>query len=212
MSVYKYDNAIVNKLRELTNDSRIYVTPPDNVIRTIGQIDSDKIELPLISVARTGYSILDSRSHPMKFEGSSAGYNEDLQRFVRFQMIPIRINYLMDVWTKHREENDNIIRELVFYFSTHPTIKVPIGYGLNFDHNFNLILDSQVEDNSDIVEHKNRGEYFRQTLSMYTDDAYLWKSSSRGPTYISGIKTEIYSNDHFVEEEVYDFNISSKED
>ena len=40
-------------------------------------------------------------------------------------------------------------------------------------------INSDIEYNSDIVEQKNRGEYFRQSISFYTDDAYLWKTSSR---------------------------------
>lgn len=179
MSFYLYDEAIVNNLRSLVNDDRIHIVPPDNALNVIGRITDDDIKLPLISLSRTSTQISNSISHPMKFDGGIAGYDSKTKIFKKIQAIPIRINYLLDVWTKHRQENDDIIRELIFYISTHPTMKVEIPYGLDIEHKFNIFIDSDIDDNSDIVEHKNRGEYFRQTLSLYTDDAYLWKSASR---------------------------------
>lgn len=171
---YLYDTAIVNDLRSIFSDGRIYICPPDLVFSVIGRLDSDDIKMPMISLQRTGASILSS-SHSMRFDGGIINYNKGTDQFQTLKNIPIRINYLLDVWTKHREENDNIIRELIFYYMTHPTLQITIPYGANYVHNFNIFFDDNIEDNSDIVNHPNRGEYFRQTLSVYTDDAYLWR-------------------------------------
>jgi len=91
--------------------------------------------------------------------------------------MPIRINYQIDIWTRNREENDNLVRELVFYLSTHQAMYVDIPYDLNEKHVFTFALDNSIDDNSDIISHKNSGEYFRQTLTAYVDDAYLWKTN-----------------------------------
>lgn len=184
MSTYIYDEALVEDLRTLTKDTRIHIVPPDNLFRLVGRIVEDEIKMPLISLARTGWQLTDSRPHTVKFDGALAGYNDESNKLKRVQALPINISYQLDVWTKTRLENDNILRELIFYYSTNPTLSVKIGYGLDIDHNFNVFIDNDIEDNSDIVEHKNRGEYFRQTISLYTDDAYLWKSSSRYPTFV----------------------------
>lgn len=181
MSAYLYDKAIVDTLRSVTRDNRIHITPPDNVIRTIAQLTGDSVNLPMISLSRTGVSIL-STQHFMKFNGGLLSVDEEDGTSQRIQMIPIRINYLLDVWTKSREENDNIVRELIFFLMTHSSMYVDIPFGVDEKHVFNVYLDPDVEDNSDIVDHINRGEYFRQTISMYTDEAYLWKSSTRPRT------------------------------
>lgn len=184
MSTYLYDEALVENLRTLTKDTRIHIVPPDNLFRLIGRIEEDEIEMPLISLVRTGWQLANSRPHTAKFDGALSGYDESSKKLERLQALPINISYQLDVWTKTRLENDNILRELIFYYSTHPTLLVRIGYGLDITHNFNIFIDNDIEDNSDIVEHRNRGEYFRQTISLYTDDAYLWKSSSRYPTFV----------------------------
>lgn len=183
-----YDNAIVENLRTMTNDNRISIQPYDRVFANVARDNLDTITLPLITLTRTGWSIVSERvSHPAKFEGALAKVEypdgEDVKLY-RLQSIPIRINYLLDVWTKDREDNDNIIRELIFYYETHPELRVMIPYGLDMEHVFNIFIDPDIEDNSDISDQINHGEYFRQTLSIYTDDAYLWKTSSRGPTVI----------------------------
>ena len=40
----------------------------------------------------------------------------------------------------------------------------------------NKIIE-EIEDNSDIANHINNGTYFRQDLSLYSDDSYLWKAN-----------------------------------
>jgi len=195
ISVNLYDDAIVTKLRTLLNNDKIFITPPDNVFRIIDKTADDVINLPMISLTRTGFSIrLDKVQHSMMFEGSITDMDADTHKSKRVQTIPIRINYLMDVWTRTRHENDVIVRDLVLYFMTHPTMNIEIPYNLNKTFNFNMFLDADIEDNSDIVAHKDRGIYYRQTISMYTDDAYLFKSSTRNPTYLD-IEYEIEDND-----------------
>ena len=185
MSVTLYDKAIIDELQRLTQDTRIHIAPAENVFATVGKLENtfDFVELPLLSVTRTGWSIQPPQ-HSQKFEGVTYQYDVEKDYVQNLQMIPIQINYLLDVWSKTREENDIICRELIFYFFNHPTMKVTVPYDADYVHNFNIFFNNDVEDNSDIVEHKNRGEYFRQTLSFYTDDAYLWKTSSRPFTKI----------------------------
>lgn len=200
MSVNLYDDAIINSLREITQDSRIHISPAENVFRTIGKLEGseDNINLPIISLSRPGWTILDSNHH-MKFDGAIHLSDHDNNKVQNIQAIPIRINYLLDVWTRYRAENDMIMRELIFYYKTHPTLSITVPYGLDYVHNFNIFFESDIEDNSDIVEHKNRGEYFRQTIGLYTDDAYLWKSSSRGFTKLV-LDYEAYNNrDNLIE-------------
>lgn len=195
MSVNNYDVAIIEDLRQILQDDRIHIVPPENFFRLLARIDNDKVEFPAISVVRRGWSLSDSHPHMMKFDGTLLSHDNEANEYIRLQAIPISISYQMDVWTKTRLENDNIMRELIFYYSTHPTLNVKVPYGQKtYYHKFNVFFDSDIEDNSDIANHMNTGEYFRQTISFYTDDAYLWKSSSRGPTTIEVIVTDEFNN------------------
>lgn len=189
MSAYLYDDAIIKDLRRIIGDDRITITPVDNVYNVIPRISNDDFTLPLITVTRTGWSIHSQHNnHSAKFEGALAGvdYNEKYQDLdiKRVQWVDMYISYSIDVWTKTRLQNDEIIRELYWYYMISPNLTVEVPYNLNFNHVFTLSVDEDIEDNSDIAQHAAKGEYFRQTIGIYTDDARLWKSSSRGPTCV----------------------------
>lgn len=198
MSLYLYDNAIIEDIRRIFNDSRVHITIPDYEFSTLARIDKDRVTLPAISLVRTGWSLTDARPHTMKFDGATLRYEKDIKKFRSIQVIPIRINYLIDIWSKTRRENDDIMRELIFYYSTHPTLEITVPYDLNINHVFNIFFNNDIEDNSDIVSHKERGEYYRQTISMYTDDAYLWKSSARYPTVVSKLTVETMDQNELI--------------
>lgn len=187
MSAYMYDEAIINNLRSIVGDDRITITPVDTIFDIIPRLNNDKITLPLLTVTRRNWSIQsDNVNHAAKYEGALSGIYQDEGKTTiqRVQFVPMTLTYSLDVWTKQRLENDEIVRELFWYYMTSPTLQITVPYKLDFDHNFNLFIEPEIEDNSDISQHLNTGEVFRQTLTIYTDDAKLWKSSSRDPTII----------------------------
>lgn len=176
MSVKCYDDAIINCFREIFNDDTISILPVENAIRFSSQLRKDNLEFPMISTTRLGYSIRNSDvNFNAKRLGSFKG-RDGLNNNIFAQVIPIRIEYQLDVFTVDRESCDEIIRELIFYFMQHPTLKAHFEYGLDIEHNFNLFLNDDVVDNSDTVDHYDKGVMFRNTLTFYTDDALLFAS------------------------------------
>lgn len=176
MSVNRYDEALINHFREIFDDSRIHILPVEQAIRFTAQLRQDNIVFPLISTNRLGYSIKTSE---INFNGlRNGGFQNRGENGINTfaQIIPIRINYQVDVFTVSKAQGDELIRELVFHIMLNPTLKVEIPYQLNMKHVFNIFLESDIVDNSDTVEHVNKGVLFRNTLSLYTDDAYLFKS------------------------------------
>ncbi len=110
----------------------------------------------------------------------------------------------MSVYSKDRVTNDALIREILFYYHLRPSLLVYVGHGLNIAHKFNIYFNSGIEDNSDIANHENRGTYFRQDLSFYTDDAYLWRAN-----YQNVVKID--ANTNFYYEDLSKANISYEE-
>lgn len=205
VGVYAYDLALVNDLRARFNlnkdgtpktNNNVYITPVDNVFNIIGDIESDRIEFPLVSLTRIGWSLRDTKPEFMEKAGAlydvRKGTKDDKLKQVRLQAIPISINYQLDVWTRTRIDNDALTREIIWYYTLNPQLLVDIPHGLDIQHVFNVFFENDIEDNSDIVEHQNRGQFFRQTLGLYVDDAYLWRSSVKNITTINETKFEAY--------------------
>ena len=176
MSFGCYDDAIIENFREVFNDDRIYILPVEDAFRFVSQLNRDDVKFPLISTTRLGVTILSSEvNQAQKMTGHLVrrdGFNNNLFA----QSIPIRIEYQLDIFTVDRRTCDEITRELIFYFYQHPTLVAHFDYGLDIKHNFNLFLNDDVVDNSDTLEHVNKGVKFRNTLTFYTDDARLVRS------------------------------------
>lgn len=217
MSIYLYEESIINKMREITGDDRIIITPSDNIVNIIPRIANDELKLPLIHVIRNNWKISNTNSHGMKMNGNinnnfpmfDNGSNIIDGKIHRLHTIPITFSHTFEVWTKTRKENDEMIRELIWFFKTMPEFKVKIPYGLNIEHVFTLDIQPDIIDNTSVISHKDSGELFLQAVITTCSDAYLWKSSSSNPTCIE-INTELVS-DLKISPTISDYNIMTIE-
>ena len=192
MSIYLYEEAIISKMREITGDDRIIITPSENIYNIIPRIQNDDLKLPLIHVVRNNWKLTNNKNHGLKMNGQ---INNQFPMFDvtnnivdgkihRLHTIPINFSHTFEVWSRTRQENDEIIRELIWFFSTMGEFTVHIPYGLDIDHVFTLELLPDIVDNTEILNQKNTGELFLQSIITNCSDAYLWKSSSHNPTCI----------------------------
>ena len=196
MSIYKYEEAIVARMREITSDDRIIITPSENMINIIPRIQRDEIKLPLIHMIRQNWRLSNKNSHGMKMNGNindcfpmyveqNHDYSSQIDgKIHRVHAIPIEFSHVYEVWTRTREENDEMIRELIWFFSTMSELEVDIPNGIDMKHVFTLELQPEIIDNTNIVSQKDTGELFLQAITCKCTDAYLWKSSSHNPTCI----------------------------
>lgn len=182
MSVYLYDEVLVNQLREVTGDSRIHIIDPSQAVSFLAQFDNDKVDLPAIVVSRNSVRLLDYRNQVVALKGQSVRRNSDDNLYVKAQLIPMRIDWNIDVFTVDRYTCDEIIRELVFYFTQQPRFEVHVPYQLDIDQNFDIIMSPDIVDNSDLIEFPNTGERFRETISVYTENAHMYSSRRQYPT------------------------------
>ena len=214
VSVYAYDRAIVEDFRARFKNTKnneinpnVQIGPADRMFNILGQLDDDKVVLPFISLQRTDWQLNLDRPGYQTFIGEKVfkRVNENNQIIeVRAQVIPITINYQLSVWSKDQVTNDALVREFLFYYHLRPSLLVYVGHGLNIAHKFNIYFNSGIENNSDIANHINRGVYFRQDLSFYTDDAYLWRAN-----YQNVVKID--PNINFYYDDLSKFNVSYKD-
>jgi hypothetical protein len=188
VSVYAYDKALVEDLRARfktdKGDSKVNQTvqfgATDQMFNILGQLNGDKVIMPFISLERLDWQLNLDRQGYQTFIGEKVFTrvgpdNKPVE--VRAQVIPITINYRLSVWSEDRITNDALVRELLFYYHLRPSLLAYVGHGINIAHKFNIYFNSGIEDNSDIANHNNNGQYFRQDLTFYTDDAYLWRAN-----------------------------------
>lgn len=191
MSICLYDKSLVAKLKSWTEKTQIQVLGVDETSRLFQIVADDTndkpIKLPIITLSRpSGYNILNPNKKPLTYDGVSmfSDYDSTLQ----LNAIPVQISYQLDVYTRYLEEADVYIRELIFNIINHPTLKIIIPYNdINLIHNANIRLISNVEDNSNVPERLISGQFYRLSLILDIDDAYLWDARVRSNIHISGL-------------------------
>lgn len=189
VSVYAYDRALVTDLKarfskspvkDSTVNSIVQIGPAEQMYNIVGQLNGDRPILPFVSLQRLNWQLNLDRQGYQTFIGDQVYTRlapDNKPQEVRAQVIPITINWQLSVWTADRITNDALVREILWYYHLRPSLLVYVQHGLNIAHKFNIYFNSGIEDNSDIANHINNGTYFRQDLSLYSDDTYLWKAN-----------------------------------
>lgn len=191
MSVYLYDEALVKSIRKVTGDERIHVVPPENAISFLATISKDKVVYPAIVISRSSVSLNDTKNQYAYLKGETVRIEED-NTAVKIKLIPMTIEWSINVFAVSRFDCDEIIRELIFYLISHPRQVVKVPYNNDVFQNFDLILNDEIVDNSDLINSVNIGEYFRETISVYTENAHMFSS---GKIYLSKVDPDVISDD-----------------
>lgn len=177
MSAYLYDEALIEYLRSIIDDERVHIINPNQAISFLAQFDKDKVKLPAVVVSRGPISITpELKNQVATFRGQTSRINSD-NTATKAKSMPMSIEWNIDVIAADRYTCDEIIRELMFYLVSNPRLNVKIPYDLDIIQNFDLLLDPEIEDNTDLMEFPNTGEIFRETIGVSTENAHLYSSN-----------------------------------
>ena len=178
MSVYLYDEALLSKIKYWTEKTSLHVYGVDE-IRDLFQVIADEnkdkpIQLPILTITRPkGYKITNPNKKPTTYNGIRVIQGEDTASMLA--NIPIDIQYQFDVYTRFQKEADMYMRNLVFNIINYPTLSITIPYrDINFDHNANIRITSDVMDTSNNSIRMFNGQFTRLSVTVNIDDAYLW--------------------------------------
>jgi hypothetical protein len=178
MSVYLYDEALVSKIKYWTEKTQLHVFGVDE-IRDLFQVIADEnkdkpITLPILTITRPkGYKIINSNKQPTTYNGIRVIQGPETASMLA--KIPIDIQYQFDIYTRFQKEADMYMRNLVFNIINYPTLSINIPYrDINFKHNANIRITSDVMDTSNNSVKLFNGQFTRLSVTVNIDDAYLW--------------------------------------
>lgn len=194
MAVTFYDDALLAKFKKWTAGTEVTITGV-NETRRLFEILSDKnndnpIKLPLITLSRSGgYTILNKNKQPLTYNGLKLIRTESGAGLL--QAVPIGIGYQIDVYTRYLAEADEYARNLVYNIINYPKLTIEIPYeNSKLQHDANIRILSDVEDNSDIPERLISGQFSRFTIGINIDDAYLWDVRIKDNLKLSIVQTQ----------------------
>ena len=204
MSIRLYDEALSNKIKNWVKDPNLNILKPDETARLLqmraDQVDDKPISLPLIALSRDKETkITNIQKQSKTFSGFIIQASK--QTTMTLNVIPIRIGYQLDIYTRKMEEADEYIRNFVFNFVNYPKLVVNLPYNdANLTHEANVWLDDSIIDNSDIKEHLFADQFYRFSLKLYVDDAYLFSLPVKETPKIESIEFTVKDTDKSIVE------------
>lgn len=172
-----YDEALIAKIRSWVGDQRLSVISSSDVSQlfatTADQQNDNGVELPLIAITRSGFSISNTNRTDLSINGLTLEVNR--QRSEWLNAIPINLRYQIDVYSRYMEQADEIIRNMIFNIVNFPRLTISLPYyDQDIKQTSSIHLDEQVQDNSAIPERLIYGQFTRLTLNIDILDAYLY--------------------------------------
>lgn len=204
MSFKLYDDAVSKLIFDRVKDLKIRTLRPEEtkyLFEMVSDMNKDKpITLPLIALSRANpVEILDIAKQPKSFDGFKVQIQQ--KEDILMSVIPIRLEYQLDVYCKKQDECEEYIREFVFLLINNPMVEITIPYnGVNIPQSCHINLANEIVDNSDNENRLFKDQFTRMTLTFEIDDAYLYSMPIKKNSYIEDITLNVIDNDNNVDE------------
>lgn len=211
MAIRYYDDAIAEKLqRWIPDNSTLRVLKPDETKRFF-EIHADDLKdrpftLPIITLSRDkDIEIIRNTKNSRTFDGLrlatdntyydtalSGAANTIADKTALLNVIPIKVNYQLDIYTKTYEEGDEYVRNFIFKLINNPTFTIEIPYNnMDYRHTANLRVMSTVSDTSDISERLFPGQFTRWTIQLELQDGFLFSIPYRKNWRLIDVELEV---------------------
>lgn len=179
MALEYYDDIITAKIsRWLPSTAKARVLRPNETKRLFEMQANDTgdkpIQLPLISLSRNNdIELLINVKTPKSYTGVKLAQTRE--QSLLLNAIPIKLQYQLDIYTKHADEGDEYLRQFLFKLINNPSFKIIIPYnGINLEQIANIRVLNTVSDTSEIQERLFSGQFTRWTIQFEILDAFLY--------------------------------------
>lgn len=186
MAISYYDDAIIEKLKKWVPDTnKLRVLDPDDTKRLFELKADDTndapVQFPFITLSRNKDLEISSTIKQLRsFDGLHIISPNEQGRMVPektalFNAIPVKTTYQINIYTKHRYEADEYLRNFLFKLINNPQIIVDIPYNnLGLKHTAYLRILDTVSDTSDIAQRLFPGQFYRWTIQLELQDGFLF--------------------------------------
>ena len=200
MAIRYYDDILAEKLKRwIPENSTLRVLKPDETKRlweTKADDNADsKFKLPFIGLSRdSNIELLSNIKQAKSFDGLRLLSGDD--KTLQMNVIPIKVNYQLDIYTKTEDEGDEYLRNFLFKLINNPTMVITIPYSNSYlQHIVNIRVESSVADTSEISQRLFSGQFTRWTIKLELQDAFLFNLPYRQNWKLDGVAFEVFEHE-----------------
>ena len=200
MAIHYYDDLLIQKIKRWVPEaSNLRVLHPDETKKlfelTADDTNDRAFQLPLIALSRKDeLELLSTVKSPKSYDGlklipsdiksdlanlKGQAYRKALAEIpegtFRYNVIPIRPEYQLDIYAKTAIDCEEYLRNFLFKLINNPTLKIEIPYNdQKLEHVAYIRILSNIANTSAISERIFSGQFTRWTIQFELHDAYLF--------------------------------------
>lgn len=180
--LWVYDDAIVEDLKKSFNPNNVpnpavTVVNPEDAMSLAAQIQDDKIKFPVVALTRsTPISIDESLSNFTKSKrGLSSTFDNDNNIIYSERTMPVSLSYELSAFTANTADMDEIIRELIFKYSSQYFLTATIPYESKRKIKFGISIDprTQIEIQSTSSDYVSSGKLHAVSIPLNCEGCVL---------------------------------------
>ena len=180
--IYLYDNALCNDLKQSFNPDAlsnpvVRVVEPDAIIDLAAQLQEDNIQFPIVAVARDSDTSVDTaRTNFTRLHNGVATVLDPKTNLLYYEkVVPIKLGYHLTILTTNTADMDEMVRELLFKYSSMYFITMTLPYECERKIRFGVEVDesSPIERKSGQLEYLKNGQLYQTILSLRCEGAVL---------------------------------------
>ena len=180
--LWVYDNAIVEDLRQSFNPDNVpnpavSVVDPENAISLAAQVQDDKIKFPIVALTRNTRIPIDSNitNFTRTKIRVATTFDNNTNLSYRERSIPVKLSYELSVLTTNQADMDEIIRELLFKYSSMYFLTVTIPYESKRKIRFGIVadIDEGIEVTSAASSYISEGKLYGSSITLNCEGCVL---------------------------------------
>lgn len=186
--LWAYDEAIVEDLRSCIDPSggmnnTIKVIGNEGLMGIFAQMKEDKINFPAIFLDRNNDTPLDSKRYNFTrmHKGVPAVLDPETNNLYLEKCVPIELKYSLHVLTTNTTDMDEIIRELLFRYSSVYFLSLEVPYESKRKIQFGISInpDTSISRKSGTLENLKSGQLYESIVELECQGAVLLSYTPR---------------------------------
>lgn len=194
--LWVYDNAIVDDLSScISSDSSanpvVRIMGEEAMPGIIAQIQEDRLTFPALFLHRHPETPLDQSRYNFTqlHKGVATTFDPETNNIYFEKVAPIELRYDLHVLTTNTIDMDEMIRELIFRYSSMYYLTIEIPYESKRQIRFGVAIDpdTQIQRKSGTSEYISTGALYESVIELKCQGAVLITYT---PRHLQGIRTE----------------------
>lgn len=195
--LYLYDNAIVEDLQNAIDpegqmNSNVRAVDSASIMGIMAQLEEDKISFPLICVMRDENMTIDAaRSNFSRLHcGHVEVIDPETNTIYLEKAIPVELNYALHVLTTNTADMDELVREILFRYSSMYFLTIDKPYEATSKLRFGVAIPpgTELRRESSNGEYIAQGKLYETIIPIQCDGAVLLDYT---PKHMERLTTEM---------------------